>query len=706
MAGHNVDWKPCDNDCAGVRLPTGQKCWAHADDADLDAALKRFGEDGHLDARGVPITQELLKRLLAAAPHDDRGRPILTNARFNKATFRGPARFVEVTFEGTAHFDEATFQKGAAFVSAKFQSDASFATATFGVSGELRLRMFGRGRADFTTRTFGVSANFDGATFWKMAFFGEARFNGHADFTVAEFHGSTIFVKTAFQGDAHFDEAAFQKGTRFDEAMFHGDAFFGEAWFRSSAGFHRATFQRRAIFGETTFRAYAHFGEATFQGSAGFDRATFPVARFTGATFQDDALFGGATFRWGALFNETTFQGDAVFGEAWFRGDARFYGATFHRAQLGPMLVRRGLVLDQAVFHEPAQIEVSAAAVCCRRTRFLAGVQLRVRWAQVVLDEAVLSAPSILTGASESGRVEEGRWAYQMEQLARRRDVNILAGRPRLTSVRHADVAQLTLAGVDLRACRFAGAHHLDQLHIEESDFARTPKGWRWTTRQTIAEEHHWRRGGPRQSATSRKGLIPAWRAVWRRKAHRHVDWYRPACRPPPWLDTPPSADQPSERVGDVQPPTPAQIAAIYRALRKGREDNKDEPGAADFYYGEMEMRRHDPTKPRAERLVLFLYWLFSGYALRASRALAWLLGVLAVASLLLAAVGFQQSPAGWSFPARLGTAVLVALEGALFRASEQQLAYLGRLIQIALRFAGPVLLGLAVLSIRGRVKR
>jgi hypothetical protein len=37
----------------------------------------------------------------------------------------------------------------------------------------------------------------------------------------------------------------------------------------------------------------------------------------------------------------------------------------------------------------------------------------------------------------------------------------------------------------------------------------------------------------------------------------------------------------------------PGQIAGLYRALRKGREDVKDEPGAADFYYGEMEMRRH-----------------------------------------------------------------------------------------------------------------
>jgi len=76
------------------------------------------------------------------------------------------------------------------------------------------------------------------------------------------------------------------------------------------------------------------------------------------------------------------------------------------------------------------------------------------------------------------------------------------------------------------------------------------------------------------------------------------------------------------------------------------------------------------------------------------------------LATVLLAAGGLEQPAAGWSFPARLGTAALVAVEGAVFRASEQQLTYIGRLIQAVLRFAGPILLGLAVLSIRGRVKR
>jgi hypothetical protein len=57
----------------------------------------------------------------------------------------------------------------------------------------------------------------------------------------------------------------------------------------------------------------------------------------------------------------------------------------------------------------------------------------------------------------------------------------------------------------------------------------------------------------------------------------------------------------------------------------KGREDSKDEPGAADFYYGEMEMRRHSTGTPPSRRpivSIIWLYWLVSGYGLRASRAL------------------------------------------------------------------------------------
>jgi len=627
MADDNVGWEMCAQDgCLGVRLPTGGKCWAHAAGTDLGSALKRLGEDGRLDARGVPITQEFLGRLLAAVPRDDHGIAILTDALFHGATFRDRAMFREVTFQGDAGFNVVTFQGDALFHGATFQDRAMFYGATFK---------------------------------------GDARFEG-----------------ATFEGEAWFDRATFQGAADFSTATFQDIARFGYAF-----GFGKATFQAIAVFRKATFHGDAHFDMVTFQGNAWFDGATFRGgALFHIVAFQRMAVFREATFHSHYVgFRATTFGSDTIFDKATFHGYALFDKATFQQTrQLGPMLVRKSLLLRQAVFHQRAQIEIAAAAVCCQQARFPAGVQLRVRWAQIVLDDADLAAPSILTGGPAFEGIEEGRWA---RALARLQPAGTRASRPRLLSVRRADVAGLTVAGVDLRACRFADAHRLDQLRIEESMFTSTPKGWRWTTRQTIVEEHHWRAAS---SYADERDTAPA--PPPRVSSPRGAGWYHSTLWPPAWLD--------------VQPPTPAQTAALYRALRKGREDSKDEPGAADFYYGEMEMRRHDSTKPMAERFVLFLYWLFSGYALRASRALAWLFGVLAVATLLLAAQGLEQPAARWSFPARLGTAALVAVEGAVFRASEQQLTYVGRLVQAALRFAGPILLGLAVLSIRGRVKR
>jgi hypothetical protein len=580
MADPDVDWETCAEDgCIGACLPSGGKCWAHATDSDLDSALKRLGEHGHVDVRSVLIIPELLGRLLAVAPRDDHGDVILTAARFNRATFHGDARFDRVTFQGGADFEGATFH-----------------------------------------------------------------------------------------GDARFDRVTFQRGARFDRVTFHGDA-----------GFHGATFQR----------------------GAWFERATF----------QRNAVFAGTTFHYAAWFGRATFQRDARFG-----------GAAFQRArQLGPMLVRKSLRLDQAVFHERAQIEASAAAVCCKRTRFLAGVQLRLRWAQVVLDDADLAAPSILADAPEFQGLEEGRWARAIERLRISR-VHPRGSGPRLLSVRRADVAGLTVAGVDMHACRFAGAHHLDQLSIEEPAFDYVPKGW-WAARHTIAEEHHWRALRRPDRHDSMPPAAPSGRADQAR-------WYRPANRPPPWLET--------------EVPNAAQISAVYRSLRRGRENNKHESLAADFYYGEMEMRRHAKRTElhgarrhdhrqiatASEYVVLWLYWLVSGYGLRAWRALTALAVVVLLASGIFAFWGFapQAEPAIRAVavnaqgaptyapqpvqqPAGLGelpTAIRFSAQAttALLRGPDRPLTPLGEWLDMALRLIGPVLLGLAVLSVRGRVKR
>ena len=181
--------------------------------------------------------------------------------------------------------------------------------------------------------------------------------------------------------------------------------------------------------------------------------------------------------------------------------------------------------------------------------------------------------------------------------------------------------------------------------------------------------------------------------------------------------------------------PRPGDVAAIYRQLRKAFEDSKNEPDAADFYYGEMEMRRHDRSRPKAERSLLWLYWLLSGYGLRASRALICLLAAMAASVLMLLLIGLpntdpipQTSGTNQSGQVHLATstpdphltlpvrqrftaartdkATLIVVNSVIFRSSGQNLTTPGTVVEMLSRIGEPVLLGLAALAIRGRVKR
>ena len=271
--------------------------------------------------------------------------------------------------------------------------------------------------------------------------------------------------------------------------------------------------------------------------------------------------------------------------------------------------------------------------------------------------------------------------------------------RPRLLSLRGVDVATLTLSDLDLGACLFQGTHHLDALRIEGvRPFADTPGAWRlrlgrwwvpvwrrWSRRQTLAEEHHWR-GEPAAPP------MPGRRVRLRRPA-----WHGPACQTPGWVAV--------QTRHDVQRLTPDRLAVLYRALRKAQEDSKNEPGAADFYYGEMEMRRHDRHTPWAEWVIVWLYWLVSGYGLRGLRALAWLAAVIVGLAGLLQAIGFDGGDPGFR------DAVIYAAQSTISVASgntalTEHVSWAGEVLRIVLRLVGPLLLGLALLAVRNRVKR
>ncbi|WP_281170256.1 pentapeptide repeat-containing protein [Amycolatopsis nigrescens] len=532
--------------------------------------------------------------------------------------------------------------------------------------------------------------------------------------------GTLLCTHAWFTGDAGFDGARFDGHAWFDGVRFDKDAEFGDARFGGRAWFGSARFAGRAWFGDARFDGYAEFGDARFDGRARFDRAQFGGdARFDGAVFSGNASFVSAQFDEVADFDGARFSRDSLFDGARFGGDTQLNGARFSRdagfgraqftaaTKLGPFTAA-ALELDEVVFARPVVVEVEAGRVSCDRARFESGATLQVKYATVSLKQVALGGPSSLEGRSQlflpvtfatvQASLERAEaWDRRAAQYRDRGELRL--GEewvPGLISLQGTDVSELVLTDVDLRWCRFAGAHHLDKLRIEcRCPFHRPPRGWhrartwppvrRWTRRQVLAEEHAWRRG-------ELGGIDAGWQSY--------------------------PFDQDPAGVG------PERLAVLYRSLRKTLEDGKDEAGAGDFYYGEMEARRHSGSL--RDRIVLTAYWLLSGYGQRAGRALAGLAVLVAVITVLLLGCGLPANsvaqpvtgtlqvagPPTLPPPAQRWTwnrtekALQIALGSVAFRDAGQQLTPAGTWIVMTGRFLGPVLLALAALAVRARVKR
>jgi uncharacterized protein YjbI with pentapeptide repeats len=437
-----------------------------------------------------------------------------------------------------------------------------------------------------------------------------------------------------------------------ENAKFRGDALFIGSQFDGVARLSKTTFEGLAAFGSARFARGVDFAGASFTQMASFNSSSFVEdANFAAAVFSSLAMFGDATFARTVSLRNTSFMAVADLANVSF-------GATHG---LGPMLACSSLALDGSTFERPVTIEVAADLITMERAHFPQGAHLFARYALVTADNAVFSGPSLIAFSSHDGPDDSALESKLKPQGVRSR-------RPRIESLRRADVGALTLSGVDLRGCRFAGAHNLDGLRVDGSaEFASAPGNGR----RVIAEEADVR------------------------AAHDHPEWKLAAVE--------------SIAGTRVESLDERDVADLYRELRKGQESRGDEPGAADFYYGEMEMRRR-AKGTAGEKAVVWAYWLTSGYALRPLRAFVALLVTIALFGILLKLWGFEPRPpatddASWS------RAFLFSAEStsSLFRVPATpnlRLTEVGEVLQIFLRLLGPLFFGLLLLSIRGRVKR
>ena len=660
-------WPTCDQDgCQGVCVADASSCLAHVGAKERDATFAQFAKNGELDARGVTISETLRQEIWSTAPSDGNSK-LFSAVKFDKAIFESTAWFDGATFKKDSSFREATFKDGAGFSwGTTFEGRAIFSGAKF------------KGYARFERAKFKGSAEFEKVTFDDLAGFNELTFEDVSSFRKATFE-EAAFNKVTFKSDANFFEAEFGSFAWFDHITFEDGIGFIKVTFKEDAVFTGTTIGSVAWFDGTIFEGVAVFSEVTVEDDAKFSEATFKRdAKFNGATFKSGAAFERVTFEGVAEFTEVTVEEEAKFNGAKFKSDAKFYGATFKSdaafdgvrfegnvPTLGSFLGEGTLNLDEVEFTSRVRIQADTNKLTCRRGRFLGGVRFDLCRTLISLDDSELSAPSLLVGraANPMGTKE----------------------RPRVLSLQRVNVAELTLGNVDLSGCKFAGAHNLDKLRLDaDTIFELSPSRVGWERRQVIAEESEWRaaRRRPRWAARRRA----RWAALVRQDSEDPQNW--------------------------LEPLSAGVIAGLYRALRKGREDSKDEPGAADFYYGEMEMRRHDRgaahdsgggARGWATRCLLFVYWLVSGYGLRAWRSLTALAVVTALFALAFDHVGFRKPPE----PASYLTSLVFAFRSTISLTDNQvTLTAWGSFLQALLRLSGPVLLALTLLALRGRVKR
>ncbi len=341
-----------------------------------------------------------------------------------------------------------------------------------------------------------------------------------------------------------------------------------------------------------------------------------------------------------------------------FQKGVSFDGAEFgDRTDLGPFISEGAVSMFGTRFARGSRMSVAAAVINATRLR-AEGLSIRARWADVVLTEAEFEGPSLLGRLSD--RIvfrTTGDGQSDLDESGVRRDRGLAADddRPRLLSLEFADVGNAAVVDVALHACRFAGASGLDSMRIEgASDFHRLPNG-----RRALAAEHLLL-GAPPQS----------------------VQW-------------------PSRDVLPTEPPTRGEAETSYRALRLALENRGDAPGAGDLYEGEMEMRRDTARTMSWDWAILSLYKWLGGYGVRVGPPLA-ALAVLVT----LGFVGLAVSE-GWTRPVvdywLLSIQSVVSIGSRDFSPSTSTGA---NATALALKIIGPILIALAVLSFRGRVRR
>ncbi|MET8983934.1 hypothetical protein ABZW49_00655 [Nonomuraea wenchangensis] len=634
------------------------------DNADRSAYLQEV-RDGKafLILSGLSISNDFFTELLNEMPQTAENqsghpRPVIpVRAVFDEVEFLDFIDAQHVTFASHTSMEKATFRDGAIFNGSTFQSLSLRGAHIFGT------------KAKFSHVKIEGTATLEGLKAETMLEFVSSE-TGRLLLQYSRCKGIWM-AHSKVRADADFDHASLNYASKPGErtlARFDGMEIGGKAVFSNVDFPYETTFGGYADSPTTSIGDLLTFTKSTFGTLADGGRhliqnLTVSKLDITGCIFYGKVSFSGSHFE-----SRLRFSNVQILGNESDVGDA--HNHLFPEANLDIM----DISLPKGAIFENVRVDGSVAFNCSTLDGELEASEFHVSKEILISSTTFQYFPFSVQAKrltfsrclfARGGVISCASPDISFTECDARQPLSVLPLDPSkpasLTTLSRSNVENFALSGIDLTRAEFSAVINLEKIKLQGSPkFLRAPGLFR-NRREAIIDEAFVR-------------------------APRSRRWMS--------LITPSQAA--SQR-------DPSDVAAIYRALRKNREDSKDEPGGGDFYYGEMEMRRLAAKKlSTAEWYLLTVYWIASGYALRAWRALAILTATLLAGAILLPLHGYKSLP-----PATFLDSVLLLIQVSIgLERIPTTLTPIGIVIFILCRLALPALLALAIFALRNKIKR
>jgi len=465
-------------------------------------------------------------------------------------------------------------------------------------------------------------------------------------FVAAEISASIIIEDRILHHSLDFTGAKVFEGIRLNKCTFNQPPILRFCFFNSGPfSCKDSTFNQDVdISFSGNKKCSTSFGNCTFRGRCVAEGVAGGL-HLIKSTFEQNVSFKYAMANF--ILNEARFLGSMDFSDAdcALRGESLF---AKNANRLGTFKAK-SFVLPRATFQSRIHVDVVSGYFDLSDATLNEGGIIDVQSDSVQLGGLSIGGPLRVSGKKQNTSLTE------------------------IHSLLNSDVGQISFAGVDLTRCSFYGTHDIGNIDILSTvKFPKSP--WWAGRRRYIADEYAWRFCAGRIHSYG-----------WHIQGV-HVGDELPRVRGEPQKILLPVVDA-------------AQVAAIYRELRRSLEAKSDMSGAADFYYGEMEMRRW--SAPLLERGLLWLYWLISGYGMRAHRALLSWFSLIGLGAYLMTFGGFTSCP--YTIPRALLFATRATLPGVR---TLENLTQAGEMVEIGLRIFGPLTIALFLISIRGKLMR